>query len=282
VEPVRPPSRPTCSERCSRCSPTTPGCAPSARTSWRWSYPSGIGRHRSWRSPARRTRRKRRTPSPRWRTGFTGEPPDARGGTRTHSARWAALFKRADFASLPTRAGCGNRTAPSGRAGTITMCAVRRRSTRSGAQAAPRRGPLHAPADGLRIPARALPRGRARCLDGPVVPPDDQARRGVSRDRGSGGRSRRGGHAEPRGPRAFVRGLIHSDGSRYVAVVRRRERTYRYTRYSFANRSDDIKAIFCAHLDLLGIRWTRPNEKDIAIARKADVALLDAFIGPKR
>jgi Homeodomain-like domain len=85
-----------------------------------------------------------------------------------------------------------------------------------------------------------------------------------------------------REPRALVRGLIHSDGSRYVAVVRRRGRMYRYDRYSFANRSDDIKAIFCAHLDLLGIRWTRPNEKDIAIARKADVALLDAFIGPKR
>ena len=85
-----------------------------------------------------------------------------------------------------------------------------------------------------------------------------------------------------REPQALVRGLIHSDGSRYAAVVRRRGRTYRYARYSFANRSDDIKAIFCAHLDLLGIRWTRPNEKDIAIARKADVALLDAFIGPKR
>ena len=65
-------------------------------------------------------------------------------------------------------------------------------------------------------------------------------------------------------------------------MVRRRGRPYSYQRYSFANRSDDIKAIFCAHLDLLGIRWTRPNEKDIAIARKADVALLDAFIGPKR
>ena len=51
-------------------------------------------------------------------------------------------------------------------------------------------------------------------------------------------------------------------------MVRRRGREYRYTRYSFANRSDDIKAIFCAHLDLLGIRWTRPNEKDIAIARR--------------
>jgi len=42
-------------------------------------------------------------------------------------------------------------------------------------------------------------------------------------------------------PRALVRGLIHSDGSRYVAVVRRRGRTYSYARYSFANRSDDIK-----------------------------------------
>src|SRR4051812_46726990 len=36
----------------------------------------------------------------------------ARGGTRTHSATWAALFKRADFASLPTRAVCVNRTQP--------------------------------------------------------------------------------------------------------------------------------------------------------------------------
>jgi Helix-turn-helix domain len=83
-------------------------------------------------------------------------------------------------------------------------------------------------------------------------------------------------------PRALVRGLIHSDGSRYVAVVRRRGRTYRYARYSFANRSDDIKAIFCEHLDMLGIAWTRPNAKDIAVARRAGVALLDAFIGPKR
>jgi hypothetical protein len=82
-------------------------------------------------------------------------------------------------------------------------------------------------------------------------------------------------------PRALVRGLIHSDGSRYVATVRRRGRSYRYTRYSFANRSDDIKAIFCEHLDLLGIGWTRPNEKDIAVARRADVAALDLFVGKK-
>jgi len=85
-----------------------------------------------------------------------------------------------------------------------------------------------------------------------------------------------------REPEALVRGLIHSDGCRYTAVVRRRGREYRYVRYAFANRSDDIKTIFCAHLDLLGVRWTRPNDKDIAVARKADVALMDRFVGPKR
>jgi hypothetical protein len=82
-------------------------------------------------------------------------------------------------------------------------------------------------------------------------------------------------------PRALIRGLIHSDGSRYVAVVRRHGRHYRYTRYSFSNRSDDIKAILCEHLDLLGIGWTRPNDKDIAVARRADVARLDLFVGKK-
>ena len=79
-----------------------------------------------------------------------------------------------------------------------------------------------------------------------------------------------------------MRGLIHSDGCRYTAVVRRRGREHRYVRYAFANRSEDIKSILCAHLDLLGICWTRPNEKDIAVARKADVALMDRFVGPKR
>ena len=48
------------------------------------------------------------------------------------------------------------------------------------------------------------------------------------------------------------------------------------------NRSEDIKSIFCRHLDLLGIRWTRPNQKSIAIARRSEVAKLDAFVGRKR
>jgi hypothetical protein len=83
-------------------------------------------------------------------------------------------------------------------------------------------------------------------------------------------------------PRELVRGLIDSDGCRFVANQRVGAKTYRYSRYSFSNRSEDIKAIFCEHLDLLGIRWTRPNEHQIAIDRRAEVAKLDSFVGPKR
>jgi hypothetical protein len=84
-----------------------------------------------------------------------------------------------------------------------------------------------------------------------------------------------------RHPRALIRGLMHSDGCRYLAVVTRRGKPYRYVRYSFSNRSDDIKRILCEHLDLLGIRWSRPNAWQIAIARQDEVAKLDAFVGPK-
>jgi hypothetical protein len=83
-------------------------------------------------------------------------------------------------------------------------------------------------------------------------------------------------------PHALVRGLIHSDGCRFIAAQRVGGKTYRYSRYSFSNRSDDIKAIFCEHLNLLGIGWTQPNAFQIAIDRRPEVAKLDAFVGPKR
>jgi hypothetical protein len=82
-------------------------------------------------------------------------------------------------------------------------------------------------------------------------------------------------------PCEMVRGLIHSDCSRFVARQRVGAKTYEYVRYAFANRSEDIKAIFCDHLDLLAIGWTRPNHKLIAIDRRSEVAKLDAFVGPK-
>lgn len=81
-----------------------------------------------------------------------------------------------------------------------------------------------------------------------------------------------------RDTRSFVRGLIHSDGCRVVA----NDRGVRSVRYHFSNRSDDIKGLFCEALNRLEISWTRPSDKEIAIYRKAAVARLDGFIGPKR
>ena len=77
---------------------------------------------------------------------------------------------------------------------------------------------------------------------------------------------------------ALVRGLIHSDGCRVVAD----DRGVKSVRYHFSNRSEDIKRIYCDSLDALGIRWTRPCAKQIAVYRKASTAKLDEFIGPKR
>lgn len=76
----------------------------------------------------------------------------------------------------------------------------------------------------------------------------------------------------------FVRGLIHSDGCRVIV----NDRGVKSVRYHFSNRSEDIKRLLCDSLDRLGIRWTRPSDRQIAIYRKDDVARLDEFIGPKR
>lgn len=51
-------------------------------------------------------------------------------------------------------------------------------------------------------------------------------------------------------------------------------------RYSFSNRSEDIRGIFCHACDQLAVHWTRSGER-IYVSRKADVARLDDFIGPK-
>jgi hypothetical protein len=83
-------------------------------------------------------------------------------------------------------------------------------------------------------------------------------------------------------PRELVRGLIESDGSRFENPVVRRGRRYVYPRYSFSNRSEDIKGILCEHLDLLGIAWRRAGRFTISVARREAVAALDEFVGPKR
>jgi hypothetical protein len=79
----------------------------------------------------------------------------------------------------------------------------------------------------------------------------------------------------------LLRGLIHSDGCRCINVIRHARKTYRYPRYTFSNRSDDIRGIFCDACDLLGIEWRVMNAWNISVARRDSVARLDEFVGRK-
>jgi hypothetical protein len=80
-----------------------------------------------------------------------------------------------------------------------------------------------------------------------------------------------------RWPALLLRGLIHSDGCRFQNTGR----GWSHPRYSFANNSEGIRTIFCDACDLMGLRWTASGAKTIYVSRKADVAILDRFVGPK-
>jgi hypothetical protein len=87
-------------------------------------------------------------------------------------------------------------------------------------------------------------------------------------------------------PKELLRGLIHSDGCRTVNRFKTklpsgRVAEYEYPRYFFSNLSADIRAIFCEHCDLLGIRWTQSNPRNISVSHRNSVALVDQFVGPK-
>jgi hypothetical protein len=87
-------------------------------------------------------------------------------------------------------------------------------------------------------------------------------------------------------PKSLLRGLIHSDGCRTVnrfstTLPSGRIRQYAYPRYFFSNLSCDIRGIFCDHCDLLGIRWTLSNPRNVSIADRGSVRVLDGFVGPK-
>jgi hypothetical protein len=83
-------------------------------------------------------------------------------------------------------------------------------------------------------------------------------------------------------PDLFVRGLIHSDGCRFVNHVRSANgRPYAYTRYSFSNTSADIRGLFVEACTRLGIECRRMNRYNISVARRASVTRLDEIVGPK-
>lgn len=86
-------------------------------------------------------------------------------------------------------------------------------------------------------------------------------------------------------PWPLIRGLIHSDGSRFtnwtVRTVAGQPKRYEYPRYMFTNESADIKRLFTDTLDRLGVEWKRANRKNISVAKRDSVALMDRHVGPK-
>jgi hypothetical protein len=80
-----------------------------------------------------------------------------------------------------------------------------------------------------------------------------------------------------RHPTLLLRGLIHSDGCRFINTGRG---GWTCPRYVFNNKSDDICRIFSEACALLGLRHTFAP-RAVYVSRKADVLRMDEFIGPK-
>ena len=79
-------------------------------------------------------------------------------------------------------------------------------------------------------------------------------------------------------PWRFLRGLIHSDGSRFANPSVHAHKTYWYSRYAFSNQSGDILDLFMEYCEK-----ARPCKRwEISVAKRDSVALMDKHIGPKR
>jgi hypothetical protein len=87
-------------------------------------------------------------------------------------------------------------------------------------------------------------------------------------------------------PREFLAGLVHSDGARVLNVVYRPLKDglarYEYPRYHFTNASDDIRRLFAETCALIGVDCRPNNARNLSVAKRRSVAILDSFIGPKR
>jgi hypothetical protein len=59
------------------------------------------------------------------------------------------------------------------------------------------------------------------------------------------------------------------------------DRGVKSVRYHFSNLSEGIQRIYTESLDALGIPWTQPSHREIAVYRKVATAFLDEFVGPK-
>jgi hypothetical protein len=78
-------------------------------------------------------------------------------------------------------------------------------------------------------------------------------------------------------PEAFLKGLIESDGCRFLNRVN----GYVYPRYMFSNRSDDLRELFAATCALVAVECRPAGSSNMSVARRRSVEILDQFVGPK-
>ena len=89
-------------------------------------------------------------------------------------------------------------------------------------------------------------------------------------------------------PKAFLKGLIKSDGCRYINTVKVKGKIYQYPSYGFTNTSKDIINAFLYVCNLLNLQcvvsWGKskqPNHHDrcsVTITKRKDVEFLDEFM----
>ena len=79
-------------------------------------------------------------------------------------------------------------------------------------------------------------------------------------------------------PDAFLAGLIHSDGCRCMNRVN----GYVYPRYLFSNESADLRGMFQMACRLVGVESRPAGPRNISVARRRSVEILDRLVGPKR
>jgi hypothetical protein len=81
-----------------------------------------------------------------------------------------------------------------------------------------------------------------------------------------------------RHPGEFITGLIQSDGCRCLNRVKGRE----YPRYFFTNNSPEIRELFAAACAMLGVDCRPAGRRNVSVARRASVEILDDVVGAKR
>jgi hypothetical protein len=56
---------------------------------------------------------------------------------------------------------------------------------------------------------------------------------------------------------------------------------YSYVRYFFTNNSADIRGILIEHCELLGVKVTQSNYRNLSVSHRKSVATLEGLVGPK-